>query len=189
MNYSIAETLFWGRGMGCDFAQKSCQYWPTQNGYFCEKNGVVGCTPDYVGKGQCVLDTYPNALPSDTQYFTDPEKGGGSRLADFCPYVTAYDSGWCFETDMNTELSIIDDGEYFSPASRCFVSTLAKSLPFGGEKKPVCYETYCTGNNELKVRVGRYWYDCPAGSAIPVVGFGGLLTCPSVCTDSFFCEN
>ena len=26
-NYSMAERLDWGRGLGCDFVMKSCKFW------------------------------------------------------------------------------------------------------------------------------------------------------------------
>lgn len=29
-NYSMAEKLDWGRGMGCDFVRKSCKFWIDQ---------------------------------------------------------------------------------------------------------------------------------------------------------------
>ena len=171
--------------MGCDFAVESCGSWSTGGGYFCDKDGTEGCTPDLVGKGQCVVNTYATALPPDNQYFSNPKQGGASSLADYCPYVTAYENGWCFDAANNDEFAIIDNAEYFSDNSRCFLSTLVKNIPFGGDEKPVCYETYCTGDNELNVRVGRNWYNCPSGASIRVVGYGGVLFCPVVCMHNF----
>lgn len=33
VDYSVAEPLLWGAGMGCDFVEKSCSDWTTSNGY------------------------------------------------------------------------------------------------------------------------------------------------------------
>lgn len=29
-NYSLAQRLAWGRGLGCDFVMKSCKFWMDQ---------------------------------------------------------------------------------------------------------------------------------------------------------------
>ncbi|KAF3843766.1 hypothetical protein F7725_002615 [Dissostichus mawsoni] len=62
-NYSLAERLDWGRGLGCDFVMKSCKFWmdrQRQRSYF---------------------DSIPD-VPSDQLALF----GGAVEIADFCPF-------------------------------------------------------------------------------------------------------
>jgi len=49
-----------------------------------------------------------------------------------------------------------------------------------------CYNTTCTGPNNMLIQVGGVWYPCD-NQAISVIGFGGSLTCPPasvLCVDA-----
>jgi len=178
-NYSQAGQLLWGQGMGCEFVEQACSSWPSSyNGYFCTSNGKQGCTSDYQAKGECQISTASN-VPPVYQYFSDPSEIGSYDLPDYCPLVWGYENGWCFDPSSVTA-GIVDMGESFSHNSRCFTSSLAKGLALAGPSNPACYESYCTGPQELRVKIGSYWYLCPAGSNIKIIGFGGTLSCPPI---------
>jgi hypothetical protein len=177
-NYSLAGQLLWGQGMGCDFVHRGCNNWPSgYNGYFCSSAGKQGCTADYQAKGECQIGTASNLPPAIYQYFSDPYKLGSYDLPDYCPVTWGYENGWCFDSGSKNQ-GITDMGESFNSNSRCFTSSLAKGLALAGPTNPSCYETYCTGPEELRVKIGGYWYICPAGSEIKIIGFGGTLSCP-----------
>jgi hypothetical protein len=79
-------------------------------------------------------------------------------------------------------------GEVFGANSRCYQSSLLKDLPIGSSTTATCYESFCTGPNELRVKIDSYYYLCPPGSSISVIGYGGTIQCPdriaSVCPSS-----
>jgi leishmanolysin-like peptidase len=109
-DYSLAQQLEWGRGLGCAFAKGSCGEWindkqsrPGDTIYpFCErlKNRTplkLKCTVDRFAVAICNLVEYSAALDNSYQYFSslpdetiDAQKlksyGGFVDLADFCPY-------------------------------------------------------------------------------------------------------
>ena len=122
-------------------------------------------------------------MPSKYQYFSDPYKVGSYDLPDYCPVTWGYENGWCFDVGAATS-NVVSMGESFTQNSRCFTSSLAKGLALAGSTTSACYETYCTAPQELRVKINGYWYQCPAGSNIKVIGFGGTLTCPRVCHQS-----
>lgn len=176
-NYSRAGQLLWGHGMGCDFTNRGCDKWPKNPGYFCSENNAKGCTADYQAKGSCQIGT--GTVSTDYQYFPDnPTKVGFYDLPDFCPVTWGFENGWCFDSNAVSS-SLVDKGEVFGENSRCFDSSLVKDLPLGGGSDATCYETYCTAPNELRLKIGDYWYLCPPGSEIKIVGFGGVVKCPS----------
>lgn len=186
-NLSLTGQLLWGQGQGCDFALRSCPNWPSgYQGYFCTTNNQAGCTADYQAKGVCQISE-ATGVPSMYQYFSDPGEIGSYDLPDYCPVYWGYDNGWCFDTTQTTS-NIVNQGETFGADSKCYTSSLLKDLPVGGTTTQVCYTSACTAPTELRVKVGSYWYLCPPGSSIEVIGYGGTLDCPSkitqICADS-----
>lgn len=178
VNYTQAGQLLWGHGMGCDFTNRGCNNWPRYQGYFCSDNDKKGCTADYQAKGVCQIASA--TVATEYQYFSDPNRVGAYDLPDFCPLTWGYENGWCFDSNAGGT-SLVNKGEVFGENSRCFDSSLVKDLPLGGSTDTACYETYCTGPQELRLKIGDYWYLCPPGSEIKVVGFGGVVKCPPVC--------
>ncbi|VDD93296.1 unnamed protein product [Enterobius vermicularis] len=106
-NYSVAETLHWGKDLGCEFAMKSCGEW-IQNQHlppspYCDEIKHDGtrslattrCTTQRDSLALCNLVPYKQPLPEEYLNF-DYLKGvrseglkyyGGSvELADYCPY-------------------------------------------------------------------------------------------------------
>ncbi len=178
VNYSQAQQLLWGQGMGCDFVLKSCPSWPAGQGYFCTEPDKAGCTADYQAKGYCQIGT--GNVPADYQYFSSsPTEVGAQDLPDYCPLYWGYSNGWCFDTS-NTP-NVVNNGETYSDNARCYQSSLLKGLPIASPTAMTCYDTFCTGPSELRVKVDSYYYDCPPNADISVIGYGGTISCPGVC--------
>ncbi|XP_036060050.1 leishmanolysin-like peptidase isoform X2 [Onychomys torridus] len=105
-NYSMAEKLDWGRGMGCEFARKSCKFWIDQQRQkrqvpspYCDtlrSNPLqLTCRQDQRAVAVCNLQRFPNPLPPEYQYFDElsgvsteelPFYGGSVEIADYCPF-------------------------------------------------------------------------------------------------------
>uniref|UniRef100_A0A0M3JY20 Leishmanolysin-like peptidase n=1 Tax=Anisakis simplex TaxID=6269 RepID=A0A0M3JY20_ANISI len=109
-NYSVAENLHWGKGLGCEFAQKSCGEWINKRSArsesifpYCNEIKHDGkrslattrCTAQRDSLALCNLIPYREILPKDYQNFEKLEGvqaagvkhyGGSVELADFCPY-------------------------------------------------------------------------------------------------------
>lgn len=109
-DYSLAQPLDWGRGLGCDFVTTSCKQWlnshtlrrrnPTP---FCAR--IKGdplrteCSPRRTAVVLCNLVKHDNILPRMYQHFdllpgVAPGKeafyGGSVSLADYCPYLQEF---------------------------------------------------------------------------------------------------
>ncbi|XP_016094339.1 leishmanolysin-like peptidase [Sinocyclocheilus grahami] len=105
-NYSMAENLEWGRGLGCDFVMKSCKFWidqhrhtrPTLSPYCDSVRSAplqLTCRQDQLAVAVCNLQKFPYALPAEYQYFDHipgvpeedlPAYGGAVEIADYCPF-------------------------------------------------------------------------------------------------------
>nr|XP_032818412.1 leishmanolysin-like peptidase isoform X1 [Petromyzon marinus] len=105
-NYSHAEALGWGRGLGCVFAMQSCKAWMdhrSDSGLnvapFCkEVRGHplrLGCGAGRSALVLCNLQRYTNPLPTHYQYLdflpgvssADMQLYGGLvEIADYCPF-------------------------------------------------------------------------------------------------------
>ena len=74
-NYSLADALFWGRGLGCDFAKDKCidASENPQEGFCTDDSPAYGCTLDHHTKGYCnvVTGAVGSDVPSNMQYFAD----------------------------------------------------------------------------------------------------------------------
>uniref|UniRef100_A0A8C1FVS1 Leishmanolysin-like peptidase n=1 Tax=Cyprinus carpio carpio TaxID=630221 RepID=A0A8C1FVS1_CYPCA len=112
-NYSMAENLEWGRGLGCDFVMKSCKFWidqhrhtrPTLSPYCDSVRSAplqLTCRQDQLAVAVCNLQKFPQSLPAEyqvrsaeNQYFDLipgvpeedlPAYGGAVEIADYCPF-------------------------------------------------------------------------------------------------------
>jgi leishmanolysin-like peptidase len=104
-DYSYAQKYTWGKGLGCDFATKSCLgFMKSQktNGQpvdpFCEKKSTlsqVSCSSDRRAIVKCNLVNHTRSIPREYQYFTGTSgftdrSGGKDVLVDFCPYYQEF---------------------------------------------------------------------------------------------------
>ncbi|XP_041057542.1 leishmanolysin-like peptidase isoform X1 [Carcharodon carcharias] len=105
-NYSMAERLEWGEGMGCDFVTKSCKFWIDRQRKmnksvtpYCDTQRAsplqLTCRQDQKAVAVCNLEKYPTHLPSEYQYFDYLDGvregelqyyGGSVEIADYCPF-------------------------------------------------------------------------------------------------------
>ncbi|XP_023192637.1 leishmanolysin-like peptidase isoform X1 [Xiphophorus maculatus] len=105
-NYSLAQRLDWGHGLGCDFVMKSCKFWMDRQRQrrhpvtpFCDTVRAsplqLTCRQDQLAVAVCNLQKYPQQLPLEYQYFDRiPDVaadqlssfGGAVEIADFCPF-------------------------------------------------------------------------------------------------------
>ncbi|XP_049820821.1 leishmanolysin-like peptidase [Aethina tumida] len=109
-NYSMAEEMSWGKGLGCDFVMKSCKEWITMKstkGFsihpFCNKLKreplQTECTDDRTSVALCNLIQHGQLLPKLYQNFDyiqhveagkEGYYGGSVTLADYCPYIQEF---------------------------------------------------------------------------------------------------
>ncbi|KAK1903532.1 Leishmanolysin-like peptidase [Dissostichus eleginoides] len=77
-NYSLAERLDWGRGLGCDFVMKSCKFWIDR-----QRQRRSSVTPycDTVRASPLQLTCRQDQLAVALALF-----GGAVEIADFCPF-------------------------------------------------------------------------------------------------------
>ncbi|XP_038046399.1 leishmanolysin-like peptidase [Patiria miniata] len=105
-NYDRADPLDWGKGLGCDFATKSCKYWmdTKRNSQeslspFCDviraEPFTLTCSVGRASVALCNLHQYDRDLEPQYQYFDSLPSvssedlgryGGTSELADYCPF-------------------------------------------------------------------------------------------------------
>ncbi|XP_068185627.1 leishmanolysin-like peptidase isoform X2 [Antennarius striatus] len=105
-DYSLAQRLDWGRGLGCDFAMKSCKFWMERQKHrrqsvspYCDTVRAsplqLSCRHDQLAVAVCNLQRYTQELPADYQYFDVipgvaadqlSSFGGSVEIADFCPF-------------------------------------------------------------------------------------------------------
>ncbi|XP_062312727.1 leishmanolysin-like peptidase isoform X1 [Osmerus eperlanus] len=105
-NYSMAERLDWGRGLGCDFVMKSCKFWMDRQRQsrhpvtpYCDTVRAtplkLTCRQDQLAVAVCNLQKYSQDLPMDYQYFDQipdvpageqSSYGGAVEIADYCPF-------------------------------------------------------------------------------------------------------
>eukprot|EP01112_Ceratiomyxa_fruticulosa_P003998 TRINITY_DN1431_c0_g2_i1.p1 TRINITY_DN1431_c0_g2~~TRINITY_DN1431_c0_g2_i1.p1 ORF type:complete len:772 (+),score=119.03 TRINITY_DN1431_c0_g2_i1:195-2318(+) len=176
-NYSYAEQMYWGAGLGCSFSTGPCSSWPTE-GYFCAETDAIDCTFDRQAKGVCGLRQPITAVPTYYEYLNSGLIGP-SDLADECPYFVAPTNSWCTDTEYSGGTLNSLYGEVYGPSSRCFTSSLVKDVPVSPSSSYRCYPTACLSSTELRVNFDDLWYDCPSGRNIKISGYGGSLLCPS----------
>eukprot|EP01124_Arcella_intermedia_P022364 TRINITY_DN3312_c0_g1_i1.p1 TRINITY_DN3312_c0_g1~~TRINITY_DN3312_c0_g1_i1.p1 ORF type:complete len:800 (-),score=81.02 TRINITY_DN3312_c0_g1_i1:43-2442(-) len=214
VNFDVADTLVWGRGLGTDFVNQNCGQWlkkfPTRPG-FCSSVDSLGtnvqCNYDRRGYGLCnLLDTYTN-LPSIYRHYTSATTGGQSMLADYCGYFGQEGlTTWCNIGATNIQqasdyfnfLGTNDYGEQFGLGSRCLSTTLARvntpitldsftNILLPGPPSVRCYNSTCAGPDDFRVQVNGIWYKCPWSSSVSAISYGGKVTCPS--QDEHLCDG
>ncbi|VDL83343.1 unnamed protein product [Nippostrongylus brasiliensis] len=101
-DYSKAENMTWGKGLGCKFAKESCLSWMTGgSGHypFCVQQGHMTCNANRKSKVLCNFIEYKQ-LPTNYDYnvkglyYNRKGKklhgGGNEEAADFCPYYRVF---------------------------------------------------------------------------------------------------
>lgn len=149
-NFSVAERLYWGKDLGCDFATQSCRYWMEKQKLsnssiapFCDKiksdQLQITCTSDYTAKAVCNMRKYKQPLAEFYRNFQELDGvhsndlgfyGGTVDLADYCPYVQEYTLQQHPVIQQGSRCSHVENNlldsdknvalEYFGSSSRCF---------------------------------------------------------------------
>lgn len=149
-NYEMAQSLEWGKNLGCNFAMKSCKEWIDNKRSkgesihpFCDKVKKepleTECTDSREAVALCNLMEYNENLLANFQNFDwlpgikksdDIRRYGGSvNLADFCPYIQEFTwksndtiiRGSQCEFHENNPLPDKNFAlEYYGPNSKCF---------------------------------------------------------------------
>ncbi|KAK9497719.1 hypothetical protein O3M35_004387 [Rhynocoris fuscipes] len=151
-NYSMAQPLSWGKGLGCDFVMKSCKNWIDDKRSkgksiepYCDKVKrdplETECTDDRSSVALCNLVEYTQKLPAHYQNFdriphVDEGKegfyGGVVSLADYCPYIQEFTwraqniairGSHCQYAENNPHPDKNFALEEYGPDSRCFDHT------------------------------------------------------------------
>jgi len=178
-DYTMAEPIFWGKGLGCNFLDTKCidsnkaTAFPT---HYCTTLDVDRCS--FSGEAYAVCGTnyiYKSpSLPSAWNYFGD-NTAVIDIFADNCPYYYAYHNAVCRDSS-NTDINL-PGGEYFGQDSNCFTGTLGT-----GTTTPYCLKNTCTlvsaGVYNVIVTVGSTSVTCTAAGTVSVTGYSGTLTCP-----------
>jgi len=157
---STAETLRYGRNLGCTFANPlSC---PSRGSlgtpFYACTSGQTGCTFDRSGQGAC------SGLNDDF-------------LFNSCSYYSVYSNRHCrFGTKW---FPSTNDGSTVGLNSLCFRASLLGESTDAGTNTANCYEYQCFSRDQLYVKVNGVLTACPYGSTVTVSGYGGSLTCPS----------
>ncbi|XP_076404908.1 leishmanolysin-like peptidase isoform X1 [Peromyscus maniculatus bairdii] len=153
-NYSMAEKLDWGRGMGCEFARKSCKFWIDQQRQkrrvpspYCDtlrSNPLqLTCRQDQRAVAVCNLQRFPNPLPPEYQYFDElsgisaedlPYYGGSVEIADYCPFSQEFSWHLSGEYQRSSDCRILENqpemfknygAEKYGPHSVCLLQKSA----------------------------------------------------------------
>merc|ERR1719324_524115 len=95
--------------------------------------------------GYCDLSAFSGPLPSQFQYFPQPNVGGHIQIADFCPRVNEWTNGDCTNPD-NQNPGDPPQGIQHGSDSRCFFTTLLSKMYVPDNTKnpgPGCYKRTC----------------------------------------------
>ncbi|XP_057594752.1 leishmanolysin-like peptidase isoform X2 [Hippopotamus amphibius kiboko] len=153
-NYSMAEKLDWGRGMGCDFVRRSCKFWIDQQRQkrqmlspYCDtlrSNPLqLTCRQDQRAVAVCNLQKFPKPLPQEYQYFDElsgvpaedlPYYGGSVEIADYCPFSQEFSWHLSGEYQRSSDCRVLENqpdlfknygAEKYGPHSVCLIQKSA----------------------------------------------------------------
>ncbi|XP_023070657.1 leishmanolysin-like peptidase isoform X4 [Piliocolobus tephrosceles] len=188
-NYSMAEKLDWGRGMGCDFVRKSCKFWIDQQRQkrqmlspYCDtlrSNPLqLTCRQDQRAVAVCNLQKFPKPLPQEYQYFDElsgipaedlPYYGGSVEIADYCPFSQEFSWHLSGEYQRSSDCRILENqpeifknygAEKYGPHSVCLIQKSA----FVMEKceRKLSYPDWGSGCYQIFAPVPQVWWS-PSG--------------------------
>jgi hypothetical protein len=112
-------------------------------------------------------------------------------IPDYCPFYNPYSNGDC----RITANAGVDKTESFCENCRCYDSrAYLTSYQSPSTSSPSCYATKCTSETSLKVKVGKFWYECDKDlEKVQLVGdVAGSVICPYIsrmCSENDFDED
>lgn len=155
-NYEYAQEIYWGKGKGCTFVEKTCE--GDLFTEFCYTSDKSGCTFDNIGKSRC---------ERNVEFF------------DTCFTNEGIDDGDCRYAQ-----NISDKAEVFGEGSRCIVSSISAE-PQKQNEAGKCYKHRCISKNnkmtvEFELKDGqRMLCDEPNKKIKAPSPWMGSLVCPS----------
>jgi hypothetical protein len=176
-NFSAAETLRWGLGMGCPFVNQKCSpaTWP----YFCNEStfpAAFGCDYEALTKSSCNLGTYADPLPTQFQYFTDSTLGGQDDLMDYCPYQVEYSDSSCMDPSWAREPTVFESSSTTAACMKLYTDWGFSTPDFYEVSE--CYDVTCTSPTDLTIRYDGTNYRCVSPQTRVNVSTTDYLTCP-----------
>ena len=177
VNYYSGGLFKFGKNKGCSFSSTKCIInEKAAFDEFCDTSSEAKCSSSRALKSSCYITRY-NSIPSEYQYFSDPQLGGYSST-NYCPvpYESHSDSNYyqrhCRYGTASESL------EKTGESSFCFMSSIAESGSV--TTRPVCYEVSCdTSNNQIIITVGSAQVTCSAdGTANIPSSLHGTIECP-----------
>nr|Q06031.2 RecName: Full=Leishmanolysin homolog; AltName: Full=Cell surface protease; AltName: Full=Major surface glycoprotein; AltName: Full=Protein gp63; Flags: Precursor [Crithidia fasciculata] len=191
-NYSNAETMKWGKDVGCAFLTGKCvvdnvTQFPSM---YCDKDeNVYRCHTARLNLGSCEVTDYTFDLPDYLQYFTVPSVGGSADYYDYCPYIVRSPIGSCTQAASSAS-PFVSAFNTFSMASRCIDGTFTPKSTGGATVTAhlgMCTNVACnTADKTYSIQVygnGAY-IPCTPGATISLdtvsdaFEAGGNITCP-----------
>ena len=204
VEYYSGGLFKFGKNRGCSFLNNKC----ITNGKplteeFCITAQPM-CSQSRTSKASCAIYKYKNPVPSEYQYFSDPNLGGFLPV-NYCPVANDQDSDTTYNPSnckIGTSALEADFGENFGDKSFCFLSSLLpSSSSLNTTYQSICYEVKCNPSSKtITVKVGSSTVTCPTngGNINNPSGFKGYINCPKyydicdaedneVCNDMFDC--
>jgi hypothetical protein len=205
VEYFSGGLFKYGKNKGCSFFNNKC----IVNGNsiseeFCVTPTLPMCTQSRTAKGYCSIYQYTTSVPSQYQYFSNPNYGG-FLPADYCPVANAGSSETVYyptNCKIGTSTLASEYGETFGSNSFCFLSSLLpSSSSLNTTYQSICYRVTCNSSSkQIIINIGSSRVTCPTngGNINNPSGFKGYITCPkytdicdaennAVCNDPFDC--
>merc|ERR1740139_29992 len=207
-DYSVASTLPFGHGAGCDFVNERCivdggKVPSYSKGFFCNRqlkntdlntiSSVYGCDAGHTHKAFCNLIDYNDPRfakfssppPTEFQYFSNPSWGSYLTQTDFCPVALEKKSYLC--SDNASAPLFRSKYEHYGDGSKCFNRYSNITM------NSVCFSSRCIEEeNVLEVYVGNETYICSSDSQlIKLPGEDFSFECPrmEIACPQFFCPG
>lgn len=88
VDYDYTTSIIWGKNEGCDFLEDKCIKDDETPAFseFCVDNTIERCDYMHLHKGACNIYEVGN-IPSQYQYFSNPDVGGYDEYLDYCPVI------------------------------------------------------------------------------------------------------
>ena len=180
VNYYSGGLFKFGKNKGCSFYPSNTKCINNEKATFdefCDTNYQAQCSSSRAIKSSCYITRY-KSIPSEYQYFSDPQLGGYSST-NYCPvpYESHSDSSY-FQRHCRYGTAS-ESLEKMGESSFCFMSSIAESGSV--TTRPVCYEVSCdTSNNQIIITVGSQQVTCSAdGTASIPSSLQGTIECPT----------
>jgi leishmanolysin len=197
-DYTMAEPMTWGKGLGCSFINSPCIDSTSKLPAFKEFCGPAvkeGCFYGNRYRGYCGFGT---GTPDEYNYWGNSTISK-DMFSNGCPYFLPYSNGDC-ENATGIGSTILS--EAFGTGSKCFQVTLAKQTVANNAFPNIqssCYKSQCNlvsaNTYELHITVGNQTVVCTDSAGDKSVsGYFGVLKCP-IASDfcklqsEKFCEN